>query len=371
MGFDIFGFHIQLYGIIISIGMIVAVLVVSHLYKKSGYDDTLIYILAILIIPLSIVGARAYFVIFYDGDIDFFAIRQGGLAILGGVIVGLIVVLVFTKFKRAGIFTLSDGIVVGVIIAQAIGRWGNFTNILDGMYEGYGQEVANHIPPFTILIDGVPHLSFWLFESVLNFGGFFVLFKLYKRQKKFGTTTAGYLIYYGTVRMILESFRGDVLTIFSDSTFFLNRVSVFVGLVMVLGGLCILMLNKYGLIGQNTTRLMARQDKNRQKDKTKQQIDDSQSRNDTIQTKDEIVYNIDDVNMQVSKDKDRDGNVEFTKNIQDSTSLDTQKNNTQLDNIESGNQIFVDKDLDTTKDILEYVDSLLESNKSNSKTSND
>ncbi|MCL2598681.1 MAG: prolipoprotein diacylglyceryl transferase, partial [Firmicutes bacterium] len=109
MGFDLFGLWIQWYGVIISFGMLLAYLVVGRLYKKTGYDSGIVSTLALMVIPFAILGARAYFVIFYKGPIDFFAIREGGLAILGGVLMGAVVVFGYTKFKKAGAFTLSDG----------------------------------------------------------------------------------------------------------------------------------------------------------------------------------------------------------------------------------------------------------------------
>jgi len=143
-------------------------------------------------------------------------------------------------------------------LAQAIGRWGNFTNSMGDRPEGYGIAVEHSVPPFTMMVYGVPHISFWLFESVLNFGGFVLLYFVYKKQNKFGTTTATYFIYYGLVRTVLESIRGDVLPLFGDSSnpSFFNRASVVVSLLMIAAGVAILYLNKQGKISQDNLRLM-------------------------------------------------------------------------------------------------------------------
>jgi len=256
MGFSIGSAEIRLYGLLVGIGFVTAFLIGAHLYKKSGYKEMLPYLMLAVVAPAGIFGARLFFVIFADGHVPFFGFGDGGLVIYGGVIVALLAVIAVALVKRVGVFTLTDAIVVGLIIAQAIGRWGNFTNILGGYYEGYGSEVGNHVPPFTNMVHGAPHLAFWLFESILNFIGFFLLWRIFKKQTKWGTTTAAYFIYYGIVRAILEPMRGDVLTLFGDSTFFMNRLSFVISIGMIILGGVILYLNKLGKINQENIPLL-------------------------------------------------------------------------------------------------------------------
>jgi len=244
MGFEIFGVEVRYYGIIIAVATIVAFFIGAALCKRLGYRDDVVFILWLIVVPMGIVFARIFYVIFYPGSISLFDFRGGGMAIYGAVLGGALGLFIYSRIKRAGYFTIADVVAVVLILAQAIGRWGNFTNA-----EAYGWEVSRHIFPFTVDIDGVPHLATFFYESMLNLIGFAFLLFVFFRQKKFGTTTATYLIYYGSVRAIIEPFRTDSMMLGS------MQLNFFISLLIIVVGIAILLLNKKGLINQNNEGL--------------------------------------------------------------------------------------------------------------------
>ncbi|MCL2569816.1 MAG: prolipoprotein diacylglyceryl transferase [Firmicutes bacterium] len=258
MGFYIGNLEIRFYGIIIAAAILVAFFVCLNLFKKRGYNEDFVYILLIILVPLGIFGARVFYVVFSPDSINLFAIRDGGLAIYGAVIVGMLGVFIFTKLRRVSFFALTDIIAIGLILAQAIGRWGNFTN-----QEAYGLEVNFHFFPITVLIGNTPHLATFFYESLLNFVGFAVLLYIYmQRNPRVGTITALYFIYYGIVRAIIEPLRLDSLLIFGISDFVLNRISFVISILLIIAGVVILMLNRKNLINQDETGLLKKEKAN-------------------------------------------------------------------------------------------------------------
>ena len=149
-GFSVFGFQVALYGVVIAIGVLAGISVAAHVAKKTGQDPEMYWDFAIYAVIFSIIGARIYYVIFswdnYKDDLlSIFNIREGGLAIYGGVIAAFTTVFVYSKIKKLNGFTVADTGVVGLILGQAIGRWGNFFNrevfgefICDETAGGYG-----------------------------------------------------------------------------------------------------------------------------------------------------------------------------------------------------------------------------------------
>ena len=265
MGFELWdGFEIRFYGITMAIAVLVAFLVISHAMKKENYKDDLPLYLLILCVPLGVIGGRIFFVIFSTDRVNLFDIRNGGLAIYGSILICILAVYIFSRIKKVGFFTIVDFIVPGLILAQAIGRWGNFFNIMGGHYEVFGLATGDfHFFPLTVLIGGKPHLSTWLYESILSFVGFFLLWRLLRAKKengdrkhKFGTVTAVYFIFHGTVRAILEPLREDALTLFGDNSFFMNRISFLISIALVAVGLVILYLNKKGKISQDNRNII-------------------------------------------------------------------------------------------------------------------
>ena len=134
VAFSLFGKEIAWYAIIITCGMIAAVAYATLMAKKIGipFEDVLDF--AIWTIPIGIIGARLYYVIFdpdksnYDSFVDVIALWDGGLGIYGGIIAGALTVLVVSHIKKINFFAFADCVAPGVLLAQGIGRWGNFMN---------------------------------------------------------------------------------------------------------------------------------------------------------------------------------------------------------------------------------------------------
>ncbi len=217
-GFTIFGLEIRFYGILIAMAMLIAIFLVQHLAKKRRINPDDIIVLALIVIPFAILGARTYYCIFSDTTYTFktfWNIRSGGLAIYGGIIGGIIAILIFCAFKRDFklIVKLFDVIAPALILGQAIGRWGNFFN-----QEAYGYLVTNpkwQWFPFAVKIETYTgyewHLATFFYESMWNLIGFAILMLLFKKSKQTGTIAGIYLVYYGLGRVWIEGLRTDSL----------------------------------------------------------------------------------------------------------------------------------------------------------------
>jgi len=250
--FTIFGLDIYIYGVLIATGMLVCFIVACMLWKEKGYRNGDPYWLLVFIIPLALLGLRLMYMAFTPERVNFFDFRSGGLALYGGIIGGAIGLLLFSWWRRSSPFAISDIIVVGMILGQAIGRWGNFFN-----EEIYGLSTGGFsFPPLTVVIGGNNHLATFFYESVLNLIGFFVLWFVFKHSKKCGTTTAAYFIYYGTVRAVLEPLRDTSHMLGNGSDIIINRVYFLISLLIIVGGIVILLLNRKGWIYQQHDRLL-------------------------------------------------------------------------------------------------------------------
>ena len=133
IAFSIFGLTIRWYGISIAIGMMVGIILANYTCKLKNLDYDEFLNIVLISFPIAIIGARAYYVIFEfnqykDNLIEVFNIRQGGLAIHGGIIFGMIAALIYTRYKKENLLEFADVAAPAIIIAQAIGRWGNFFN---------------------------------------------------------------------------------------------------------------------------------------------------------------------------------------------------------------------------------------------------
>ena len=209
VAFSIKGYDVYWYGIIICCAIILAVLVATFYAKKKGYDSDMPLNIALVVVPTGILGARLFSVLF-DSSLnfsDFFNFRTGGLSIIGGVICGAIGLLTFCLIKRdKDIFKYFDVLAVVLILAQAIGRWGNYFN-----EEVYGRVInADSLFarfPFAVMVDGQYYMALFFYEFCLNIFGFIMLSSVYFGSRKNGYTTALYLLYYGLVRTILEPLR--------------------------------------------------------------------------------------------------------------------------------------------------------------------
>ncbi|MDD7542674.1 MAG: prolipoprotein diacylglyceryl transferase, partial [Peptoniphilaceae bacterium] len=132
VAFSLFGIEIRWYAIMIVTGMFLAVLLAIREAKKRGYGDEVISDLALWMLPIAVIGARIWYVIFepqrFSTFLDVINIRSGGLAIQGGIMASLIVIFIFSRRRKLPFFELTDLIAPGLALAQSIGRWGNFFN---------------------------------------------------------------------------------------------------------------------------------------------------------------------------------------------------------------------------------------------------
>lgn len=230
--FNLFGIEIALYGVIIGIAIIAGILMAAREAKVTGQDTDMYWDFAIYAVIFSIIGARAYYVIFswdlYKNDLlNIFNTRNGGLAIYGGVIAAFITLFVYSKVKKKNPFQIGDTAILGLILGQIIGRWGNFTN-----REAFGQysdglfamrlpitavrsheitvEMADHV------VDGINYIQVhptFLYESLGNLI-ILILMLLYRKKKKFqGEMCLIYLGGYGILRFFVEGLRTDQLHI--------------------------------------------------------------------------------------------------------------------------------------------------------------
>ena len=216
--FGIEGFNIAWYGIIIVCGMLLGVLLAMHRTKQRGLKPDMVLDFLFWSIPLAIVGARLYYVIFewenYAGDLfKIFAVNQGGLAIYGGVIGGIIAAAIFCKMKKIPIFTLLDLVIPSLILGQVIGRWGNFVN-----QEAFGNIITNpslQFFPAAVYIEklGEWHQATFFYESTWNIVLLCVVLLLSRKKVKDGILLSTYFIGYGIGRFLIEGLRTDSLYI--------------------------------------------------------------------------------------------------------------------------------------------------------------
>jgi len=261
VAFDLFGMEIFWYGIIITLSIIVAFLLALYFMKKMGFREEIVFELLLLLVPLALVGARLWYVIVEDGSLaNFFNFRDGGLAIYGAIVFGSIGLLIYTlAIRKCSFFAISDVVAIVLILAQSIGRWGNYFN-----QELYGFEVGFHFFPITVMIGSTPHLALFFYESVLNLIGFVALFTLFMRpNRKYGTVTAVYFIIYGVVRAILEPLRMPVYQMMIGPI----PVSIVLSVLAVGVGILLLVLGKMGKLSQKDIALRPKQDKEETKKK--------------------------------------------------------------------------------------------------------
>ena len=214
----IFGFRIAFYGIIIGLGMLAGICVALSDAKRRGQDPDMYLDFALYAIIISIIGARAYYVIFdwdnyKDNLLQIFNLRAGGLAIYGGVIGAALTLIVFTKVRKQSFFSMADSGVLGLITGQIIGRWGNFFNC-----EAFGgftdnllamrikmslvnpSMISQELVDKQIVENGVAYIQVhptFFYESMWNLGVLaFMLW--YRKRKKFeGEMLWIYFLGYG------------------------------------------------------------------------------------------------------------------------------------------------------------------------------
>ncbi len=208
--------RLNLYGLAIALGILAAVLYMAREAKRSGLPKDLPLDFALWAVPLAVVFSRLYYVAFtwdrYRGDLmGVLRVWEGGLAIYGGVIGGALGAFLLSKRRRVPFSALADLVAPGLLLAQAIGRWGNFFN-----GEAYGYAVTNpalQFFPAAVFADGRWHLATFFYESVWNLAGFLLLSRLSPRLKTRGGgfVFLWYLLWYGLGRVVIEGLRTDSL----------------------------------------------------------------------------------------------------------------------------------------------------------------
>lgn len=252
------GFRVYWYGVIITLGIILAFIYASFRakYEKIKVDDLID--VALWTVILGVIGARLYYVLttlenyipepFNLGQFfkNVFNLRQGGLAIYGGIICGILGIVISTKIKKMNTIKLMDMAGPGVMIAQSLGRWGNFFN-----GEAFGEPVSEGHPLYFIRMGLISdntlgdfgtndmvyvHPTF-LYESLWNLTGFILVNIFYKKKKFNGQVACMYLAWYGIGRFFIEGLRTDSLYIPGTEI----RISQLVGILcfIVFGGLLI------------------------------------------------------------------------------------------------------------------------------------
>ena len=238
----IFGKNIYFYGVLIALGFMLAILFCSRKSKDFGIKPDDFYDLMIWLIPISILGARAYYVLFRLGDylsrpLSVFAVWEGGLAIYGGVIAGILTVILVCRHKKIPFTAMLDLVIPGLLIGQILGRWGNFMN-----REAFGAETEIFCRMGLTAPDGTTiyvHPTF-LYESLWNLAGliFLLVFDKKGKRKYDGQNTLIYFLWYGLGRAWIEGLRTDSLYIGSTGI----RVSQALSIVLCLAALAALVI---------------------------------------------------------------------------------------------------------------------------------
>lgn len=242
------------YSIMILLGIIIGGSIILKETKKFKIPEDYMTNLILFLIIFSIFGARIYYVAFnweyYSNNlIDIFKIWEGGLAIHGGIIVGLIWIILYTKKYKVNTMRLLDIMCVGLIIGQAIGRWGNFFNgEAHGGITTLEHLQSLHIPNFIIEgmnIYGTYYEPTFLYESLWCILGFILLLLFRKRYyTKIGQTFGLYLVWYGIGRIFIESLRTDSLML--TTSFGSFRIAQIVSILMCIAGILIVIIKGSG-----------------------------------------------------------------------------------------------------------------------------
>lgn len=243
------------YSVMILLGLFIGGSLIIKESKKFKIPEDYIINLILYTIVFGIIGARLYYVLFewsyYSNNLlDIIKVWEGGLAIHGGIIFGLIVIIIYTRKYKVNTLRMLDIIVVGLIIGQSIGRWGNFFN-----GEAHGPMTtlsfleSLHLPNFIIegmKINGIYYQPTFLYESIWCFIGFIILL-IFRRRKycKIGQTTALYAIWYGIGRFFIEGLRTDSLM------FFNLRIAQIVSILLIVIGIILFIIKSKGSVFDN------------------------------------------------------------------------------------------------------------------------
>lgn len=256
VAFNIFGLRIYWYGIIITVGLMLSVLVALKLAKKYNIDEDKLLDVIMVSGVLAIVCARIYYVIFapfeYDSLWDMINIRDGGIAIYGAVLGAFSTGFVMCKIKKLDFLKVADIAAVCFLLGQGIGRWGNFVNqeafgtntdsvfgMISENTTKYLQRVAPSLAQQGITVDPyAPVHPTFLYESLWCLLGFALIMWYISRKKFDGEILCLYMIWYGTGRFFIEGLRTDSLTTNGGM-----RTSQIVAVVSVMVGIAVILYN--------------------------------------------------------------------------------------------------------------------------------
>lgn len=257
----ILGFPIKFYGVIIALGFMVGLLVAMKEAKRTGQNpESYLDYMLFMVIP-AIIGARLYYVIFSwdtykDNWWDIFAIRQGGLAIYGGVIAAVLVLWIFCKIRELSFFLMADTMAMSLLIGQIMGRWGNFFNreAFGGYTNGlFAMQIPVQDASYTtpdllervVTIGGIDYIQVqptFLYESMWNICVLLLIFFWRKKKKFDGELLCLYMAGYGAGRCWIEGLRTDQLLIGSTNI----PVSQVLAGILCMSGIILLILKRQG-----------------------------------------------------------------------------------------------------------------------------
>lgn len=242
--------EIRWYALIIVTGIILGIYLASKEAVKVGLKEDDIIDFMLWGLPISIIGARFYYVIFelpyyLAHPLEIFAIWNGGLAIYGGLIAGGLTLFFYCRHHFINFWKFLDITAPSVILAQAIGRWGNFMN-----HEAYGPDTTReflqklHLPNFVIenmYIEGIYRTPTFLYESLWNVLGFVVLILLRRKNRflKQGEVFLSYVIWYSFGRFFIEGMRTDSLYLVGNL-----RVSQLLSLLLFFGAIALMIFRR-------------------------------------------------------------------------------------------------------------------------------
>ncbi len=250
IAFSIGSFDVYWYAVIITVGLILAV--GFCMWQASKFDLTIDNVLDVLLwgLPTAVICARAYYVLFeldrYDSFAEMVNIRDGGLAIYGGVIGAFVTGYVYCRIKKVNMLALYDLASLGFLIGQTIGRWGNFVNA-----EAFGEKTTL---PWGMTINGYgPYHPTFFYESLWNLIGFVLLLLFAKKWRKhFGEVFFLYFAWYGLGRFFIEGLRTDSLY------WGPVRVSQILAAIFFLAGIAFFVLSRKGILAMWQERLVDR-----------------------------------------------------------------------------------------------------------------
>jgi len=245
-GIIVFGFEIYYYALCIVSGILIATALSALLMKRRNMAPDFIFTLFVFCIPVALIGARLFYCI-TDGMAisEWFrweSLRNGGLSIIGGVIGGVGTGVVVCLVKKVNFFRAADCVVITILLAQAIGRWGNYFN-----GEVYGRVVENPSLqwfPMAVQIGSQWHYALFFHEGCINVIGFALLYSAawFWNKKPNGLFTFAYFVWYGTVRTIMEPLR-DPAYILGDGIMWSRVFSILLIVLGVVGIAVLLFLN--------------------------------------------------------------------------------------------------------------------------------